>query len=196
MRVVRQSEVPRYTDYAKYKPLLRKDFFYRCAYCRHHERRFGQVAAMSVDHFKPKSLFRDLRVAYTNLYYCCGECNTYKGDKWPTQEQLDAGIRFVDVCAEEWEDHLEIRSDVTAGKTSIGTFTAEQIRLSRRMLTARNRELRMEESKFRDGLSRVDGIRRRLGSGIEAETARDLDELEQSFLTGLSAVLSPEPLED
>jgi len=196
MRVVRQSDVPRYTDYAKYKPLLRKDFFYRCAYCRHHERSFGQVAAMSIDHFRPKSLFPRLRVTYTNLYYCCGECNTYKHDKWPTQEQLDAGMRFVDVCEEEWEDHLEIRSDVTGGRTSIGTFTAEQIRLNRRKLTARNRELRMRESRIRNALDRVDRMRQWFGSGIDAEIARELDEMEQSFLADLSAVLSPEPLED
>jgi hypothetical protein len=151
---------------------------------------------MSVDHFRPIKPFSHLEVAYENLYYCCCECNTYKSNKWPTQEQLDAGVCFVDVCEEEWEDHLEIRSDVTSGKTSIGNFTAEQVRLSRRKLTTRNRELRMKEFKIRSELGRVDRMRRRFGSGIDAETARDLNESEQILLADLSAVLSPEPLED
>ena len=196
MKVVRQTDVPRYADYTKYKPLLRKDFYYRCAYCQHHERTIGQVASMSVDHFRPKSLFPHLRVEYTNLYYCCGECNTYKNNKWPSQEQLDEGHCFVDVCAHEWNDHFEVRSNVLTGITSIGRFTAEQVRLDRRKLTARNRTLRTHVAKIRGDLAHVDGVRRRLGTGIDAEAARELDELEQSLQADLRAVLSPEPLED
>ena len=196
MKVVRQTDVPRYGDYKKYKPLLRKDFLYRCAYCQHHERTIGQVAAMSVDHFRPKSLFPNLRVEYTNLYYCCGECNTYKGNKWPGPEQRDAGECFVDVCVDEWDEHLEIRSDVMTGITSIGRFTAEQVRLNRRKLTVRNRTLSTHLAKIRGDLARVDGIRRRLRTGINAETARDLDELEHGLQADLRALLFPEPLED
>jgi uncharacterized protein (TIGR02646 family) len=196
LKVVRQTDVPRYADYARYKPLLRKDFYHRCAYCQHHERTIGQIAAMSIDHFRPKSLFPHLRVKYENLYYCCGECNTYKNNKWPTQEQLDAGESFLDVCEHEWDDHLEVRADVTTGTTSIGKFTAEQVRLHRRKLSARNRSLRTQEAKIRSDLARVDGIRDRSGSGIDGDTARDLDELEQSLQTDLRAMLSPAPLED
>lgn len=196
MKVVRQTDVPSYADYTKYKPLLRKDFGYRCAYCQHHERTIGQVASMSVDHFRPKSLSPHLRVDYTNLYYCCGECNTYKSNKWPSQEQLDEGLCFVDVCVHEWKDHFEVQSDVMTGITSIGRFTAEQVRLNRRKLTARNRTLRMRVARIGDELARVDGIRRRFGTGIDTESARDLDELEHRLQGDLRAVLSPEPLED
>jgi hypothetical protein len=54
----------------------------------------------------------------------------------------------------------------------------------------------MKEFKIRSELGRVDRMRRRFGSGIDAETARDLNESEQILLADLSAVLSPEPLED
>jgi hypothetical protein len=196
LKVVRQTGVPRYDDYKKYKPLLRTDFLHRCAYCRHHERTIGLLAFMSVDHFRPKSIFPHLRGEYSNLYYCCGECNTYKNAKWPTQDQLDVGESFVDVCEHEWDDHLETRSDVTTGKTPIGRFTAEQIRLNRHKLTARNRSLRIQEAKISADLARLNDIRQRLGSGMDTDTARDLIELERSLQADLRALLSPDPLEE
>lgn len=151
---------------------------------------------MSVDHYRPKKRFSNLELDYTNLYYCCGECNTYKGNKWPTQEQLAAGECFVDVCVHEWNDHFEIRSDITTGKTSIGRFTAEQVRLSRPKLTTRNRDLRVQESKIRGSLARIERLRLLSKSDINSEEARVLDKLEQGFRADLSAVLSPEPLDD
>ena len=110
--------------------------------------------------------------------------------------QIEADECFVDVCSHEWDDHLEVRADVMVRKTPTGKFTIEQIRLDRRKLTARNRDLRSRADRVRGDLARVADIRQRLGAAIDTETARDLDELERSREADLGAILSPEPLED
>src|SRR5258706_12879899 len=108
MRVARRTSIPKYSDYRRYKPILREDFRYCCAYCATHEVIFGALRHMTIDHFRPKGLtqFAHLIAEYGNLYYCCGECNTYKGDRWPSEAELEADLRFVDVCAEDLFVHI------------------------------------------------------------------------------------------
>lgn len=150
---------------------------------------------MTIDHFRPKSLFPDLYAEYVNLYYCCGECNTYKGDRWPSKEQLAGGSRFLDVCEDEWDVHLEIVRDVMTGKTAAGRYTVSQVRLDRDELTRRNRDLRVREERVRSDLRRIADIRGQLGTGADSLIARNLIELERSVEAQLREILSPTPLE-
>lgn len=103
-----RSVPPRvYADYTRYRPLLRADFRYRCAYCLMHEFHLGGEAGCDIDHHRPRNGPRarpDLVNVYENLYWCCRECNQNKGDEWPTPEQYAAGRRFLDPCREE-DDH-------------------------------------------------------------------------------------------
>jgi hypothetical protein len=67
-----------------------------------------------VDHYRPKGIprFAKLRCTYTNLYYCCGLCNSRKNDDWPLDEV--AGARFVNPCDHVMFAHL--RFDAATGK--------------------------------------------------------------------------------
>ena len=42
------------------------------------------VMHFHIDHFRPKKKYPRLALAYANLYYACGLCNTFKGDAWPS----------------------------------------------------------------------------------------------------------------
>lgn len=70
-----------YATYQKYKPWLRDDFLYRCAYCLTREAWGSSVsghAELGADHFEPKSINPALAATYTNLIYVCNDCNRYR----------------------------------------------------------------------------------------------------------------------
>jgi len=62
LKIKRRTSSPRHSDYTKYKPLRREDFRYCCAYCGSHERVFGALRNMTIDHLRPKTKFRKLDV--------------------------------------------------------------------------------------------------------------------------------------
>ena len=93
---------------------------------------FG-IVAFGVDHFRPKKLFPRLAAVYENLYYCCNDCNRYKGPIWPSVEQTTNGYFFPDPCAcEPLTEHLREESDCRwEATTRAGTFALEVLRLNR-----------------------------------------------------------------
>jgi len=132
---VRSEKTPRYSDYRRYKPYLRRDFIYQCAYCRIHEAEFGGHHNFQIDHFRPQSLFPELLSEYSNLYYACSICNNYKSDTWPTEEQMKQGRRFLDLCADDYDAHFEQLSDFTLRcKSEPARYTLAQLRLNRPQL--------------------------------------------------------------
>ena len=89
----------RYRDYTRYRDLLRQDFQYRCAYCLIHEFHNGGVANFAIDHHRPTGgayARPDLADDYTNLYWCCSECNQNKADQWPSPQQATLGFGWID----------------------------------------------------------------------------------------------------
>ena len=135
MRFQRVESPPRQKRYQDYKPFLRKDFRTRCAYCLIHEAHFGGLRNYHVDHFRPKRRFPRLVLTYTNLYYACGLCNTFKGETWPSPSQQKAGFGFGDPCEEDlYKEHLQIdeRDGSLRAITKSGRYTLEHLRLNRR----------------------------------------------------------------
>lgn len=132
----RSPDVPALDEYEAYRPYLRQDFEYRCAYCLRHEFFFGGGEAGEIDHHRPRHLFPGLTAQYGNLYWSCRRCNAVKGGKWPSAEQIGRGLRFLDPCAEDHDDHWRTRADGTLEPvTSIGQYTVRQMRLDRPTLT-------------------------------------------------------------
>ena len=67
-----------YAAYESYRPWLRDEFDFRCAYCLKREA-WGQVTfEFELDHFEPQSLNPQLRLDYLNLVYACRRCNAVK----------------------------------------------------------------------------------------------------------------------
>jgi 5-methylcytosine-specific restriction endonuclease McrA len=70
-----------YASYESYRPWLRDEFDFRCAYCLKRET-WGQVTfEFELDHFEPQSLNPQLRLDYVNLVYACRRCNAVKRDE-------------------------------------------------------------------------------------------------------------------
>jgi hypothetical protein len=139
MRFQRSLDVPYFNDYRAYREFLRRDFRFRCAYCLIPERYFLEGEGGEIDHFRPlhppketDKDFSHLRNVYSNLYWTCGACNNSKGNKWPTDEEYADGLRFLDPCVEDHEEHWRILPDGKAvSLTTIGEYTVEQLNLNR-----------------------------------------------------------------
>ncbi|WP_395137785.1 HNH endonuclease [Armatimonas sp.] len=129
-----------YTDYTRYRPFLRQDFLYRCAYCLRHEYFLGGEAGCVIDHHRPQggSYARpDLICVYENLYWCCNECNSIKGDTWPSSAEYTAARRFLDPCQAEDDHDLHYRVELGGSLTSlttVGSYTIENLILWREQL--------------------------------------------------------------
>jgi hypothetical protein len=127
------QDLPKFSDYTRYRPYLRKDFEYRCAYCEITETSVFGIIAFGIDHFRPKTRFPDLICSYENLYYCCNDCNRYKGRVWPSLELVAAGYFFPDPCeCDMLSEHLRETEDCRLEAiTNAGMFALEILRLNR-----------------------------------------------------------------
>jgi hypothetical protein len=136
-----------YQNYRDYRSLLRQDFRYRCAYCLLHEYFLGGEAGCCIDHHRPiqgPSARPDLISEYSNLYWCCRECNENKGDTWPSAEDYAAGLRFLDPCQPEddHDRHWRVRPDgVLEPLTPTGRYTIRRLRLWRPFLQHHREQL-------------------------------------------------------
>ncbi len=122
-----------FADYKRYKPFLRQDFRFQCAYCNISEGYRKGSDIFGVDHFRPRIRFPELAAVYANLYYCCANCNSIKGQRFPDEHLLKAGICYVDPCSVDpfLRDLFEERDGLFSGLTSSGRFTIDVIRLNR-----------------------------------------------------------------
>lgn len=68
-----------FADYRSYKPYLQKLFRNKCVYCRVADGIKGSEG-FGVDHYLPRSKYPHLGVTWSNLFYACNVCNTWKGE--------------------------------------------------------------------------------------------------------------------
>ena len=115
------------------KDALAAMFHGKCAYC---ESKMSHIEYGHIEHFKPKSRFRNLAFEWTNLLLSCPICNgpEYKGDHFP--EETDGGP-LVNPCDETPAEHFEFVFDPVAklasviGKTIRGQTTEKLLGLNR-----------------------------------------------------------------
>jgi HNH endonuclease len=131
----RYRHLPRgYRNYQEFKPWLRDEFQFRCAYCLVRETwyfRRGEVE-FQVDHIHPKSRHPEIISEYENLIYCCKFCNWYKGD----QVGLPSPIQVAN------SDFLRVRPDgVIIGVKDRGNHLIEALLLNEEELVDKRREM-------------------------------------------------------
>lgn len=144
--IERKQTPPVFKVYTRYKPYLRLDFFFRCAYCGITEYRWGSDRNFVVEHFRPKSRFPKLACTYSNLYYACNRCNDFKSDIWPSALLFKKGYGWADPCASEvYVEHLsELEDGTVAARTNIGEYTRTHLRLNGRPYLVQWRRERRE----------------------------------------------------
>ena len=143
MRIHRGPDPGPFPRYPQYKPHLKPLFRSRCAYCLSHDELLGGLEEMQVDHFRPtgRPEFAHLEHAWVNLYYSCRKCNRCKWHHWPSAQQWDQGLRFVDPCEDDPDFHIRLRTNCEVRHvTTAGKYTIARIQLNRKSLVDRRRE--------------------------------------------------------
>ena len=140
-----RSVVPAVRDYKEYRPYLRRDFLYSCAYCTMSEAEAHGIR-FCIDHYEPKSVRPDLSTQYNNLMYACDRCNVLKGDRVPSDSARGDGYRFFRPDSDQYEDHFDLNGLRVTGKSRPGEFTIEALDLNRSALrTIRRLRARLAE---------------------------------------------------
>ena len=78
--------------YRDWKALLAEEGYHQCIYCAIHENAMGGIRNFHVEHYRPKSIFIDQENDFSNLFYSCPICNTFKSNDWPNEPQEDNSI--------------------------------------------------------------------------------------------------------
>lgn len=124
----RTQTPPQFGDYRKYKPYLQREFTRVCVYCRTPDT-VGRSPVFHVEHYRPKSLFPHLVNIYSNLFYCCAQCNVRKGAYWPNVATTGAPV-IPNPCDMVMFTHLRFVDGTVEGRTPVGTFAVEKLDLN------------------------------------------------------------------
>jgi uncharacterized protein (TIGR02646 family) len=135
------------------------------------------VSVDTIEHFRPKCASRFPQHAYTwsNLYYCCGCCQSEKGDQW------DDGLLAPDDPEYTFQRYFEFdfttgairpstiasdadkrRAEVTISMYGLDTDSRRRFRRLelKKWLGAKTKERVLDESPYRDYLESARGVRR------------------------------------
>ncbi|MBM4043943.1 MAG: HNH endonuclease [Planctomycetes bacterium] len=131
------------TTSAEVREQVRRRAHRACEFCGVSETDVG--GQLTVDHFRPRS--QGGTDSLDNLLYCCGPCNQYKLDYWPT----DPGSpRLWNPRHEPAGEHfVELEDGTLHPLTSVGAFTLRRLRLNRPPLVALRLHKRQEADALR-----------------------------------------------
>ena len=168
---------PPAADYETYRPCLRWEFGFSCAFCLCHEvdLMLGGVegwAITQIEHFVPKSRTTSLRDVYSNCFYICRRCNNARG----VAANIDAdGRKLLNPCVTVWRKHftlvngeLRFRADDKDAE-----YTCKAYKLND-PVKVRLRRLRSRAIKKRVGfLRRTRGLEAALRNRLKSSTELD-----------------------
>ena len=117
----------------KIKQQLAQDFHMSCGYCGDSHYFVGGINNFHIDHFAPKSLFKELENNYQNLVYSCPYCNCSKSNKWvghTAEEAIIGNKGFIDPCDAIYSEHLYREEDGSIMyKTDLGKYIYNELKL-------------------------------------------------------------------
>lgn len=121
---------------------IRDRFQRTCGYCGVNEVAAG--GELTLDHHRPQSACG--ADALDNLVYACVRCNQYKGDFWPTEDDLAQGRRVLHPLLDDMPAHLVAGEDtgLLHGLTPTGIFHITLLRLNRPQLVAHRLARRLQ----------------------------------------------------
>jgi hypothetical protein len=128
-RKQRTQKPPSYSNYRAYKKFLRIEFDYRCAYCEVREPELGGAKSFHIDHYRPKR-FTTLLNDYLNLFYTCRDCNTYKGDYWPSRWERLRKKFILNPCDHDFAEHYDRRGIQWGARTATARWNFYKLRLN------------------------------------------------------------------
>lgn len=133
-----------------WKELLAREAHYSCVYCAAHERHLGGSRSFHVDHYRPRKRFPDLVNDYTNLFYCCAICNSYKGSDWPRDPSDDhSAPTYPNPCRVDLSEIIDVDPDTAmlSGSAAASRYLIERLHLNRGQLRFLRRRAQLLESR-------------------------------------------------
>src|SRR5579864_6364054 len=113
-KLIRRPKYQRHADYRDYRQDIRVDCQGRCVYCDAHENELGGQEKMTIDHFRPKCYFSQLKHDPFNLVWSCSICNGHKQNHWPalgTSYTVVNGKGFIDPFVEKLSEYFDVLPD-------------------------------------------------------------------------------------
>jgi hypothetical protein len=113
----------------------------RCGYSLEHVLDFGE-RTMEVDHFNP-TLTHPARNRHDNLIAASRHCNGHKSEYWPTDEQQEIGIRFLNPYDEaDYGVHIfeNLETGELIGISPAGRWQIEMLDLNTEHLVRKRRD--------------------------------------------------------
>lgn len=193
---VRRANVPALKSYQGYKRYLREDFAYGCVYCGVHENEAGGPRYFSVEHFRPKSLYRQLTTDYRNLLYACGICNSFKSNDWPSDDPLRDGKGYLDPCDHDYDKHFALDDDFFVAQTPVAEYMINRMHLNRVAMQKQRRVRRDDEALhtqflmlFERSMAALDGLlaAEALPGAERRAMRRELEQLRQQYAQRVNA---------
>jgi len=80
----------------------------------------------AVEHYRPRKKFPELELDWSNLFYACAKCNSYKGNYWP----LDNEPFFPNPCDDVMADQVWYRDGVLEARTPAGQLMCDSLWLN------------------------------------------------------------------
>jgi len=81
------SVQPKVGGYRNWKEDLSVEGKNQCVYCTISANSFGGIRNFHIEHYRPKSenKFPELTNVFSNLFFACSICNSFKSDDWPNE---------------------------------------------------------------------------------------------------------------
>jgi hypothetical protein len=131
------SKQPTKGMYSDWKQLLADEGHNQCVYCALHESIMGGIRNFHVEHYRPKSKWPEKLNTYTNLFYACPICNTYKSNDWPNEPNCDHSVAsYPDPSVVDYNSLFDIdsRDGLINGKYIATKYIQEKLFLNRPQL--------------------------------------------------------------
>lgn len=143
-----KSKAPVKGNYSDWKDRLSIEGYHQCVYCYIDEVYMGGIRHFHVEHYKPKSKFPLLINAYSNLFYVCPICNTFKSNDWPNEPDFDYSKAFYpNPSLVDYSSLLSVNDSTffVEGDTFTAKYIIEKLFLNRNQLVNYRREMFINE---------------------------------------------------
>ena len=126
---------PENGSYSDWKDILASEGFSQCVYCAIKDHRLGGIRHFHVEHYKPKSLFPELKNTITSLYYACPICNVLKSNDWFDITDDLKDHQYPDPSAFNYNDLFDVDNNgELKSNNNCGEYIINKLALNRRQL--------------------------------------------------------------
>jgi len=192
-----RRHTPPALSYEQYRPCLRWEFGFSCAFCLLHESDIVNAGVegwglTQIEHFVPQSHDPSRRDDYTNLFYICRRCNLERGSR---RNEGPNGETLLNPCDDAWGRHFEVVLDeihprdeedenatYTRNAYGLNTPAKVKIRSMRRRMVGRCKRLLERWAGIGDRLLDF-AVEKRAIEGVDL--AQDLAEMRRLILFSL-----------